>query len=521
MEAEVQGIATPMATTGETTPVLQVGVSLSLFPEAQASVAFGAPVNISLIDGMWGVSVFRAPPVQEAVATALAKFEQGVVAALPYAGRLAGLAFGLLAPSAIAPDDKSMMPSVVMTLPADKVTRAPIASLPTQAATVEVHSRVADVVQNEKQHLAVVGGVPASVPVVDAKPTKRPGVFTAEVVPGRPALNVKVDAGKPVAVSTPKGITPEKDDIRPAGFTAGGNSRDAVIRFPKESGQAPVYVSVTEVLTAAQVKQRQAEENARQQEWNAAHPVEVAQQELDTANQEHAAAEAAYTQATSRNKAAIAGFKPYSSVDYGKEKAELTRIEAQMALWAKQRADAVTNGDGLSPQGSGHAVYMHTTYEMSKMKPQLDAKRATVSGYEKTKKELDESTAVLNTALESRKLKEKKKKDAEAKLDEEKKKPRKGVKEFGHDYLPAPKTEEIIGLGELKRAPKRTPKKGGGGLRDRWKGDKGRKIYEWDSQHGELEGYRSSDGQHIGAFDANTGTQVKDADPERNIKDYL
>lgn len=65
-------------------------VNLSLFLEAQASVAFGAPVNISLIDGMWGLSVFRAAPVQEAVAAALAKFEQGVVTALPYAGRLAG-----------------------------------------------------------------------------------------------------------------------------------------------------------------------------------------------------------------------------------------------------------------------------------------------------------------------------------------------------------------------------------------------------------------------------------------------
>jgi len=107
-------------------------------------VAFGAPVNISLIDGTWGLSVFRAAPVQEAVAAALAKLEQGVVTALPYAGRLAGLAFGLLTPSSIAPDDKSMMPGIVTTLSADKVTSAPPASLPTQAATVEVHTRITD-----------------------------------------------------------------------------------------------------------------------------------------------------------------------------------------------------------------------------------------------------------------------------------------------------------------------------------------------------------------------------------------
>lgn len=100
-------------------------------------------------------------------------------------------------------------------------------------------------------------------------------------------------------------------------------------------------------------------------------------------------------------------------------------------------------------------------------------------------------------------------------------KPRKGVKDYGHDYHPSPETAEIKGLGELKEARKKTPKQGGGGLRDRWIGDKGRKIYEWDSQHGELEGYRASDGSHLGAFDPKTGIQVKDPDPKRNIKKYL
>ncbi|POJ43467.1 cytotoxic family protein, partial [Klebsiella pneumoniae] len=41
-----------------------------------------------------------------------------------------------------------------------------------------------------------------------------------------------------------------------------------------------------------------------------------------------------------------------------------------------------------------------------------------------------------------------------------------------------------------------------------WYGDKKRKIYEWDSQHGELEGYRACDGEHLGAFDPKTGKQV-------------
>lgn len=99
--------------------------------------------------------------------------------------------------------------------------------------------------------------------------------------------------------------------------------------------------------------------------------------------------------------------------------------------------------------------------------------------------------------------------------------PRKGIKEYVHDYHTPPKTEEIKGLGEIKRGLAKTPKQDGGGRRARWFGDKGRKVYEWDSNHGELEGYRTSDGQHIGAFDPITGEQVKPANPNRNIKKYL
>lgn len=108
----------------------------------------------------------------------------------------------------------------------------------------------------------------------------------------------------------------------------------------------------------------------------------------------------------------------------------------------------------------------------------------------------------------------------EAKKAEEEKK-RQGVKDKGHSYHPEPDVEEIKGLGELKPGKKKTPKQGGAGKRARWVGDKGRKIYEWDYQHGELEGYRASDGQHLGAFDPKTGKQLKPADPERNIKKYL
>ncbi|SFO12858.1 Cytotoxic [Xenorhabdus japonica] len=72
----------------------------------------------------------------------------------------------------------------------------------------------------------------------------------------------------------------------------------------------------------------------------------------------------------------------------------------------------------------------------------------------------------------------------------------------------------------LIRSTPKTPVQGGGGKRPRWIGDKGRRIYEWDSKHSELEGYRASNGQHIGSFDPKTGNQLKPADPTRNIKKY-
>ncbi|RON01737.1 toxin [Pseudomonas brassicacearum] len=90
-----------------------------------------------------------------------------------------------------------------------------------------------------------------------------------------------------------------------------------------------------------------------------------------------------------------------------------------------------------------------------------------------------------------------------------------------HDYHSAPETEEITGFSGLKAAKKKTPRQGGGGLRERWIDSKGRTIYEWDSLHGELEAYRASDGSHLGSFDHLTGEQIDPPKKNRSIKKYL
>ncbi|WP_025903233.1 S-type pyocin domain-containing protein [Tatumella sp. UCD-D_suzukii] len=98
---------------------------------------------------------------------------------------------------------------------------------------------------------------------------------------------------------------------------------------------------------------------------------------------------------------------------------------------------------------------------------------------------------------------------------------RKGMPDKGHSYHPAPETEEITGIADLIEVKGRTPKQGGGGTRERWMDKKKRRVYEWDSQHGELEEYRASDGEHLGSLDHLTGSRLKPAVKGRNIKRYL
>lgn len=99
--------------------------------------------------------------------------------------------------------------------------------------------------------------------------------------------------------------------------------------------------------------------------------------------------------------------------------------------------------------------------------------------------------------------------------------PRAGLPQLGHGYHPAPQTEEISGIPNLQEARGKTPKQGSAGTRKRWIDAKGRTVYEWDSQHGELEGYRASDGSHLGSFNHVTGEQIKPPVKSRNIKRYL
>jgi hypothetical protein len=85
---------------------------------------------------------------------------------------------------------------------------------------------------------------------------------------------------------------------------------------------------------------------------------------------------------------------------------------------------------------------------------------------------------------------------------------------FGSSYHPKP--DFLPAFSDAKWARSKTPIKGGGGLRPRWKSRDGT-IYEWDFQHGAVEKYNKR-GKHLGEFNHETGTQNKPADPTRTVE---
>ena len=88
-----------------------------------------------------------------------------------------------------------------------------------------------------------------------------------------------------------------------------------------------------------------------------------------------------------------------------------------------------------------------------------------------------------------------------------------GGKQHSLGYVPAPGS--LLAFPDAKRVKPKTGHQGGIGLRRRWKDS--RHIYEWDRQHGHVERY-SLKGVHQGAFDPDTGEQLKPADPARTVE---
>ncbi|MBI6215726.1 hypothetical protein JEP64_03850 [Proteus vulgaris] len=326
-----------------------------------------------------------------------------------------------------------------------------------------------EIKQKQKTVISVNGAL--SVPIVQAKPTGMQGIYTAEIIPNMKPVKIKLEQEKEwkkqrTVVNTQPPVSQYLPSIELKNY-------HAIVDFGNDN--EPLYVSISEQLS--QEDEKKLIEQAKK-DWIALYPLEAAKQAL--------------------NEAII-------ELDVAKKKEDTLKVNVA-SLQKTYEAKKAEYDEWLKKYSSLPANAIKLVYNAKVKEPEIA---------------LNEARKALAIAVESRKKAESKKKAAEDKVNEAKDKKRQGVREKGHDYHPAPKTEEIKGLGELKRGKDKTPKQGGGGTRKRWIGDKGRKIYEWDYQHGEIEGYRASDGQHLGAFDPKTGNQLKPADPKRNIKKYL
>ncbi|WP_387466727.1 colicin-like bacteriocin tRNase domain-containing protein [Photorhabdus sp. RM323S] len=525
------------------------GVNLSLFPEAQASAAIGAqPMNISVIDGLWGFTLFRKQ-IASAVSSTLTRLGSVALDAAPYVGRFAGVAVGAMWPRDLGiPEDEKFKAErqrmIIQAIQASQVTKTPVSQLATMSSVV-TDIQVQDVIEKDKQTLAIVR-TPAktvSVPVVKAVKTKRQNVFTAKVVPSMPPVHIRISDPPRKNIFSKKEVTPVADvPVKPYTPAPVKNTVDAIVYFPAGSNAEPVYVSVTTVLSAEEAKKQAAEAKRQQEAWKKAHPVEAAERQLYEADQVFKPLDKIYQEKQKALNQAKSTPEGKALADPIKSPLVFTKdIELNgKKLKVEIKTDSKKGLDILLKEGVKAYMLAMTRSDFKKLQGIKDPKEAQLQSiaallkavhFERFGRRLLNAHKIINPAqnefniaMENRKKAEQAKVEAEKnrdKVKEENRKKRKGVKEAGHDYYPAPKTEEIKGLGELKRGPQKTPKQNGGGKRKRWIGEKGRKIYEWDSRHGELEGYRASDGQHIGVFDHETGKQLAAADPERSIKKFL
>ncbi|WYX00202.1 colicin E3/pyocin S6 family cytotoxin [Proteus vulgaris] len=411
----------------------------------------------------------------------------------------------------------------VTTMPADIVTNQ-ISDIG-KKKSLSIHTQVMSALDKNtgKQRSIVSTGQAISIPIVKATATSTPNIYTAPIITGAKPVRIsvsenKADKNKQVVINS----KPNAGYYIPSSKL---KTHHAIVDFGGK--HEALYVSIIDVIDVNNEKQIVETEWA---EWSTLHPLEAALLELEEAKKrlanidKHYQAQVAVINKLKATPEGLALADPVKnplvySQNY-KQKEALKNIEISLN---NKRFLSILLKDGVKSYlgnvvneavkeniVTGWQILLFSALH-NRLADQVLAMHT----------QIEDAKKKLAPILESRKKAEGKKKAAEDKLKAEQDKKRQGVKEKGHGYHEPPKTQDIKGLGELKESKPKTPKQGGAGKQARWLGDKGRKIYEWDYQHGEIEGYRASDGQHIGAFDPKTGKQLKPADPKRNIKKYL
>lgn len=277
-------------------------VNLSKNPEKQAIVnpylAVALPMPVYPIYGTPGFTINTA-----VIETGLAKISTVIGRALPVAGRLLGVTVGAMWPSSTAPSSLDSIYNQahqqalaqlaaqqgvlnkgynVTAMPAGLVSSLPVSeikSLPTAPASLLAQSVINTELSQRQLTLTqpATNAPVANIPVVKAEKTAVAGVYSAKIIAGEPAFQIKVDNTKPALAQNPPKV---KDDVQVSSFLSSpvADTHHAFIDFG--SDHEPVYVSLSKIVTAEEEKKQVEEAKRREQEWLLRHPVAAAERKL-------------------------------------------------------------------------------------------------------------------------------------------------------------------------------------------------------------------------------------------------
>ncbi|WP_273837775.1 MULTISPECIES: colicin-like bacteriocin tRNase domain-containing protein [Providencia] len=271
-------------------------VNFSKTPEKQAIInpwLLGLPANLAIIEGTWGVTINTTT-----LTSSLGRLAGLLESSLPMAGRLTAVG-ALLSPSPIALDtidpafrehqqqlanlvanQKLQSQTYSLTaLPVDIVTNTPVSDISRQK-TVAAKVVVEQVVSPEKNKVTpAMTKNPQQVNVVQAKKTARPGIYSVEIAPDKPTLQIELSDKKPSKSFNP----PSYDNAKPESVIPSVTSEtyQGIVDFGGD--HAPIYISVSKKLMPAQEKQLIEEAKRREQEYLDTHPIAAAERVLSDA----------------------------------------------------------------------------------------------------------------------------------------------------------------------------------------------------------------------------------------------
>ncbi|MGV6987348.1 colicin-like bacteriocin tRNase domain-containing protein [Providencia hangzhouensis] len=277
-------------------------VNFSKTPEKQAIVnpwLLGVPANIAIIEGTWGVTINTTT-----LTSPLGRLVGLLESSLPMAGRLSAIGalfysneIGLdtIDPNfrehqqqlaKLVSENKQLQEQTYSftALPVGIVTDIPVEDISRQK-TVPAKVVVEQSVSPEKNKVApAMTKNPQQVNVVKAKKTGRPGIYSVDIVPGKPALQIGLSDKKP----SQSFKAPSYDSVKsePLLGSPSPNTHDAIVDFGGE--HAPVYISVSKKLTPEQEKKLIEEAN---RDWRALYPAEAAELDWQQASSELSQAE--------------------------------------------------------------------------------------------------------------------------------------------------------------------------------------------------------------------------------------